>query len=71
MRLILGGKFKPPPSFGGHFLSGRARRSRSRSMVEWKHSRVKMEVRGVWYHLGGDVEPKKLSVKFTFISESW
>jgi hypothetical protein len=24
-----------------------------------------MEVRGVCYHLGGDVEPKNLSVKFT------
>ncbi len=30
-----GGKFKPPPSFGGHFLSGRARRRRSRSTVVW------------------------------------
>jgi hypothetical protein len=28
-----------------------------------------MEVRGVSYHLGGDVEPKNLSVKFTLISE--
>ena len=30
-----------------------------------------MEVRGVCYQLGGDVEPKNLSVKFTLISESW
>jgi hypothetical protein len=25
----------------------------------------------VCYHLGGDVEPKNLSVKFTLIIESW
>jgi hypothetical protein len=30
-----------------------------------------MEVRGVCYHIGGDVKPKNLSVTFTFISESW
>jgi hypothetical protein len=30
-----------------------------------------MEVRGVCYHLGEDVEPKNLSVKFTLISELW
>ncbi len=32
---------------------------------------LKMEVRGVCYHLGGDMEPKNLTVKFTLISESW
>jgi hypothetical protein len=34
-------------------------------------SGVRMEVRGVCYHLGRDVEPKILSVKFTLISELW
>ncbi len=33
--------------------------------------RSKVEVRGLCYRLGVDVEPKNLSVKFTLISESW
>ncbi len=55
---LLGGKFKPPPSFGGHFYQGEGNGG-----VEAQQSKV--EVRGLCYCLGVDVESKKLSVKFT------